>query len=117
MNNINWSKFETSEGTFVKFQPNVEKRLVFADGQITSGDTTITVDGVEKQVYSINLVVTEEDSIKVEKQLNITSKRLAQQLRTYIEDGSIFKNEFGVKQTGSGYQTNYVVRVTRSLVV
>jgi len=117
MSNIDWSKFEASEANYVKFVPNIEKKLVFADGQITSGDTTITVDGKEKQVYAINLVVTQEDGKPVEKQLNITSKRLATQLRNYIEDGSIFKNEFGIMQTGSGYQTNYAVRVLRSLLV
>lgn len=65
--------------------------------------------GEEITVQGISLLVMEEDGEKVHKPLNVVSKRLIEQLRPDLEDGSYLKQRYHITAVGIAPKRRFTV--------
>ena len=66
--------------------------------------------GLKARVDGVRFWVTEEDGVKVDKPLNVVSRRLIGQLHGDLESGAIFSQRYAITSLGTPPKTVYQVR-------
>lgn len=106
---IDWNRWESDQ--YVKLTAGRPKVLVLSEA--ADADTEIKQkDGTIKKIPCLTFKVTNEDGQSVEKEWSVTSRNLARQLRSLIEQ-TIDKGQelkIQVTQFGSGFDTEYEVK-------
>jgi hypothetical protein len=98
---------------FVKLESDVEKRLKIREGSFRI-EPRIILDPRTKSPKSINVAVMdviEEDGKPVTKGFSTVSDKLATQLRAAHDNGTLYRYTVGIKRVGSGYATEYQLRL------
>lgn len=111
---INWQEFEMkSKEDRIKLETGVKVELGFnslRQGSIEVVDTEKTDAGkveVKKTVPTLILGVDYLNGKPSKRELQITSKKFIQTVKTYFEKDLLFKRIFQVEKTGEAYQTAY----------
>lgn len=111
---INWQAFEGKSGDYFKPELGKKYRISFKPGKLSQGsrDGTETLsDGtkVVKQIPCLNLEIDNLDGKATALEYSITSKRLVQTIKTYIDEGLLFTRVFQLEKTGTGVETKYML--------
>jgi hypothetical protein len=105
---INWDVFESkSKDDRIEIEVGKKYELGFTSlrqGQIDVDDEE---SGQKKKLDVLILGVDVFDGKPVKKEYTVTSKRLAQTVKTYFEKGMLFTRIFQLEKTGTGFQTLY----------
>lgn len=98
---------------FVRLETNVEKALRFKRDSFRIEPREITDPNTKakKTVQAAVLDVTEEDGNPVTKTLSTLSDKLATQLKAAHDNGSLYRYRVGIKKVGSGFATEYQIRL------
>lgn len=110
---INWSQFDSQKDDRIKVEVGVKIELGFnsiRQETIEVTDKDRTEEGkieVKKMIPALELGVDFYNGKPVKKTLLVTSKRLAQTVRTYVEKDMLFKRVFQLEKSGSGFQVQY----------
>jgi len=106
-----WDDFMPDEP--VVLIDNVPKKIRIQGYSFGPMTFTDAVTKQEKTVQGLSLDVIEEDGRKVDKSLNIVSKRLIAKLRPYLENKTEIKDLFTITAQGSGLATDYSLQVSK----
>ena len=105
---INWDVFESkSKDDRIEIEVGKKYELGFTSlrqGQIDVDDEE---SGQKKKLDVLILGVDVFEGETVKKEYTVTSKRLAQTVKTYFEKGMLFTRIFQLEKTGTGFQTLY----------
>lgn len=98
---------------YVKLEDNIEKRLRIREGSFRLEERTIP-DPLVKQPRARTAAamdVYQEDDRPVQKTFSTLSEKLATQLKVAHDNGTLYRYTVGIKKVGSGYATEYQVRL------
>jgi len=105
---INWEVFESrNKDDRIEIEVGKKYELGFfslRQGQIDVDDEET---GQKKKLDVLVLGVDVLEGKQVKKEYTVTSKRLAQSIKTYFEKGMLFNRIFQLEKTGAGFQTVY----------
>lgn len=110
---INWEKFDTAHEDRLKIESGKKYLLGFSairQDEIEVEDKLKTAEGtipVKKKIPAIILTIDYRDGKKTKSELLVTSKRFAQDIKTYSEKGLLFSRMFEISREGEGMQTKY----------
>ena len=111
---INWNEFAEKSGEDrLKIEAGKKYLLGFnsvKQDHIEVEDKEKTAEGtipIRKTIPCLILGVDYIDEKKVTKELSVTSKRLAGDIKTYFEKGLLFSRFFELVKEGEGFQTKY----------
>jgi hypothetical protein len=105
----NWDALMPGEPVILK--DGVTKAVRISGYSFGPMDLTDAQTQQPKTVQGLKLHVTEEDGARVEKDLNIVSKRLIAKLRPYLENNPAHKGLFKITAQGTGLETDYSLEV------
>jgi len=115
MENVNWEEFEVKGVGEERLMLEVGKKYelgfcsIKAD-HIEVTDKEKTAEGkveVKKQLPVLILGIDYLAGKPTKRELMITSKKLVQTVKTYVEKSMLFNRVFQLEKSGSGYQTTY----------
>jgi hypothetical protein len=98
---------------FVKLEPDREKILRIKEGSFRI-EPRIIKDPSSKQTKTVNsavMDVIQEDGRTVQKGFSTLSDKLAVQLKAAHDNGTLYRYSVGIKRVGSGFVTEYQLRL------
>jgi len=111
---VNWVDFEVKKPeNRIVLETDVKYELGFyslRQSSIEVVDTEKTEEGkveVKKTIPTLILGVDTYNGKACKKELQVTSKKLTQTIKTYFEKDMLFKREFQLVKTGTKFQTMY----------
>jgi len=115
MENVNWEEFEVKGVGEERLMLEVGKKYELGFCSIKSDhievtDKEKTAEGkveVKKQLPVLILGIDYLAGKPTKRELMITSKKLVQTVKTYVEKSMLFNRVFQLEKSGSGYQTTY----------
>jgi len=100
-------------GNYVKLEPDVEKVLRIREGSFRVETRTVN-DPTSKQAKPKTVGVMDvisEDGKPVRKEFSTMSEKLATQLKVAHDNHTLYTHNVGIKRVGSGYVTEYQLRL------
>jgi len=110
---LDWDVFETKNEDRLKLENGKKYELGFSairQDTLEVEDTEKTAEGMikaKKRIPMLILSVDYRDGKPAKLELVVTSKRLAQDVRTYFQRDMLFSRLFEISREGEGMQTKY----------
>ena len=110
---LDWNVFETKAEDRLKLEVGRKYELGFTgirQDHMDVKDKEKTAEGtveVTKRIPMLVLDIDSRDGKPTKLELVVTSKRLAQDIRTYFQKGMLFSRYFEITREGEGMQTKY----------
>jgi len=110
---LNWEVFESKHEDRLKLETGKKYELGFSgirQETMEVEDKEKTAEGtvsVKKTIPVLVLAVDYRDSKPAKLELAVTSKRFAQDIKTYFQKGMLFTRFFEISREGEGMQTKY----------
>jgi len=98
-------------GNYVVLEPGIKKSLHFKSHFLGPKEITDPASLHLKSVNTLEFQVDQEDGRAVDKAFSVTSEKLARQLAPFLPEREYVRHLFSITKSGSGYKTEYAVRV------
>lgn len=103
---IDWTIFNNQDSRFIRLEAGIPKKLRLESVNQTVREFNLQ-DGTTERRDALDIRITQEDDQNVEKQLTVTSKRLALALKPHIIKG--LPTVLTISKIGEKFNTQYKV--------